>query len=298
MSAGDKKFRKKRLGSYPFISVIFSITLSLLVIGLFGLILIYSSALTKVIQENIEVQVYFDKHITENERIKINKTLAAKDYVLSKNGNPQIRQITKEEAANLFIQETGEDFVEFIGDNPLRDAMIIKIGADYQSPEAMSTIRKEIEEIRGVYEVSYVENLVESISKNLSKIALTLGGIASLLIIVVVILINNTIKLALFSQRFLIRSMQLVGATAGFIKMPFIKRALSYGVVAGLISSSILFGFINYANSRVEELAILHIDQQVYFLMLALVLVGLIVGFTSTYRAVNRYLKMSLDELY
>ncbi len=298
MPSGDKKFRKKKLGSYPFISVIFSITLSLLVIGLFGLILIYSNALTKIIQENIEIQVYLDKHITENERIKISKTISSKEYVLVKDNEPQITLITKKEAAEQFIQETGEDFVEFIGDNPLRDAMIIKIGANYQSPEQMTQIRQEIEGIRGVYEVSYVENLVESINKNLTKIGLILAGIATLLILVVVILINNTIKLALFSQRFLIRSMQLVGATAGFIKAPFLRRALNYGLIAGLAASTLLFGFIKYANSRVQELSVLQTDQHIYILMASLILVGIIVAYTSTYRAVNRYLKMSLDELY
>lgn len=298
MPSGNKKFRKKKLGSYPFISVIFSITLSLLVIGLFGLILIYSTALTKVIQENIEIQVYLDKHITENERIKINKTISSQDYVLLKNNVPQITEITKEEAAKIFIQETGEDFVEFIGDNPLRDAMIIKIGQDFQSPEQMAEIRQELEAIRGVYEVSYVENLIESINRNLSKIALTLGGIATLLILVVIILINNTIKLALFSQRFLIRSMQLVGATAGFIKSPFLRRALNYGLMAGLIASASLFGFVHYANSRIEELSLLQTDQYIYTLMASLIFIGIIVGYTSTWRAVNRYLKMSLDELY
>ncbi len=298
MSSGEKKFRKKKLGSYPFISVILSITLSLLVIGLFGLILIYSTALTKVIQENIEIQVYLDKHITENERIKINKTISSQDYVLLKDNVPQITEITKEEAAKIFIQETGEDFVEFIGDNPLRDAMIIKIGPDFQSPDQMAEIRQEIETIRGVYEVSYVENLIESINGNLSKIALTLGGIATLLILVVIILINNTIKLALFSQRFLIRSMQLVGATASFIKSPFLQRALNYGLMAGLIASVFLFGFVHYANSRIEELAVIQTDQHVYILMASLILTGIIVGYASTWRAVNRYLKMSLDELY
>ena len=298
MPSGEKKFRKKKLGSYPFISVIFSITLSLLVIGLFGLILIYSTALKQVIQENIEIQVFLDKHITENERIKISKTISSREYVLKKDEKPQITEVTKDEAAKSFIAETGEDFVEFIGDNPLRDAIIIKIGTDYQTPEKMADIRAELEGMRGVYEVSYVENLIESINNNLSKIALTLGGIAVLLILVVVILINNTIKLALFSQRFLIRSMQLVGATAGFIKGPFLRRALNYGLAAGLIASAALFGFVYYANSRIEELSLLDTDKHVYILMASLIVIGLLVGYSSTWRAVNRYLKMSLDELY
>jgi len=298
MPPGEKKLRKKTLGSYPLLSVVFSITLSLLVIGLFGLILIYSNALTIIIQENIEIQVYLDKRITLNEKIKINKTLSSKDFVLIKDSEPQITVITKEEAAKQLIQETGEDFVAFIGENPLRDAMIIKVHKDYQESEKMIAIKEEIEGISGVFEVTYVENLVENINSNLTKIGLILGSIAGLLILVVVILINNTIKLALFSQRFLIRSMQLVGATTAFIKAPFLRRAINYGVLAGLLASIMLFGAVQYANSRIEELAQLQNSNYILALMIALVFLGVLVGFISTYRAVSRYLKMSLDELY
>lgn len=298
MPGAEKKFRKKKLGSYPLLSVVFSISLSLFVIGLFGLILIYGNALTSAIQENIEVQVYLDKYITDSERIKINKTLSSKEFVLIKDSGPQISVITKEEAAKKFIQETGEDFVEFIGENPLRDAMIIKIAKDYQSGEQMAAIRNEIEQIRGVFEVTYVESLVENINDNLAKIAMVLAGVAVLLLLVVVILINNTIKLALFSQRFLIRSMQLVGATAGFIKAPFLKRAINYGLLAGLVSSLVLYILLQYANSRVEELQMLQDDNYIFILMSSLIVIGMVVGFVSTFRAMNRYLKMSLDELY
>jgi cell division transport system permease protein len=298
MSSAERKLRKKKLGSYPFLSVVFSITLSLLVIGLFGVILIYSNALTKLIQENIEIQVFLNKSITESERIKISKTLSSKPYVLTKDSEPQVSLITKEQAAEKFIRDTGEDFVEFIGENPLRDALTLKIAPDYHEKEQMLAIRSEIEAERGVYEVSYVENMVESVSNNLAKIGLMLSGIAILLILVVVVLINNTIKLALFSQRFLIRSMQLVGATSGFIKGPFIKRAANYGFVAGIIASAILYGILEYANTKISDLAMLNNDQQILALMISLILIGVLVGLLSTFRAVNRYLKMSLDELY
>lgn len=298
MPSGDNRYRKKKLGNYPLTSVVFSITLSLLVIGLFGLILIYSNSLTNIVQENVEIQIYLNKGITESEKIKINKTISSQDYVLTRDSEPQITLITKEEAAKEFIQETGEDFLEFIGENPLRDALIVKIDKEYQDPEKMEEIKTEIESIRGVFEATYVESLVENINSNLTKIGLILGGIALLLLLVVVILINNTIKLALFSQRFLIRSMQLVGATSSFIKWPFLRRSINYGILAGLIASFSLFGVLQYANARVEDLSSISNQNHILILMIALVFIGAIVGFTSTYRAVNRYLKMSLDELY
>ncbi len=298
MTASKKKFKKKKLGNYPFLSVIFSISISLFVIGLFGLLLMYGNGLTNLIRENIEIQVFLNKQITENERIKISKTLSSKEYVLLKEDIPQITLITKENAAAEFIEETGEDFIEFIGENPLRDALIIRIKPEYHTTEKMAEIKKEIESERGVFEVAYVENLVESINSNLAKVGALLAGFAALLITIVAILINNTIKLALFSQRFLIRSMQLVGATDSFIKKPFLLRAINYGFLSGAVASILLFALMRYASNRIEDLKLLQDNQQLLFLMALLLLLGVLIGFTSTYRAINKYLKMSLDDLY
>ena len=150
----------------------------------------------------------------------------------------------------------------------------------------------------GVYEVLYVESLIESINSNIQKISLVLLSFAVILVLVVIILINNTIKLALFSQRFLIRSMQLVGATSFFIQRPFLNRAAWQGVVSGLIASALLFALMQYAYHEVTELQLLRDDEQTYILMAALVVIGLIIGFLSSYRAIRKYLRLSLDELY
>ncbi|WP_416866171.1 MAG: cell division protein FtsX [Imperialibacter sp.] len=298
MATYEKKVRKKKkLGSYPFVSVVFSISLALFVLGLFGVFFLLTNNLTRFIQDNIEVQVYLNKNVTESEKIQLQKTLADKDYVAKKEGS-QVVLISKEEAAKEFIKETGEDFTQFIGDNPLRDLIILKITPDYQSTEKLTQIKSELESIRGVFEVVYLDNLVESINKNLTKIGLVLIGFSAILLLVVVILINNTIKLALFSQRFLIRSMQLVGATAGFIQKPFLMRATLYGLLSAIIAGAGLFVLLKYANSKIENLADLQRTDELLILFGSLLLVGMLVGFGSTYRAINKYLKMSLDELY
>ncbi|CAD5257998.1 MULTISPECIES: ABC transporter permease [unclassified Imperialibacter] len=298
MATYEKKVRKKKkLGSYPFVSVVFSISLALFVLGLFGVFFLLTNNLTSFIQDNIEVQVYLNKNVTESEKIQLQKTLADKDYVAKKEGS-HVVLISKEEAAKEFIKETGEDFTQFIGDNPLRDLIILKITPDYQSTEKLAQIKSELESIRGVFEVVYLDNLVESINKNLTKIGLVLIGFSAILLLVVIILINNTIKLALFSQRFLIRSMQLVGATAGFIQKPFLMRATFYGLLSAIIASVGLFVLLKYANSKIENLADLQRTDEVMILFGSLLLVGMLVGFGSTYRAINKYLKMSLDELY
>lgn len=299
MATADKKFRKKKkLGSYPFISVVFSISLALFVLGLFGVFFLLTSNLTRKIKDNIEMQVYLNKNVTESEKIQIQKTLADKPYVSRKDNTPLVQFISREQAAKEFMEETGEDFKQFIGDNPLRDAIIIKIAHDHQESEKLAAIKSEIENIRGVFEVVYLDNLVDSINKNLTKISFVLMGFAAILFLAVAILINNTIKLALFSQRFLIRSMQLVGATAGFIQRPFLWRATWYGLLAGVIASACLYGLLQYGNSQVEDLASLQNPRELLILAACLLIIGTLVGFASTYRAIKKYLKMSLDELY
>ncbi len=295
----EKKPRKRRkLGSYPFVSVVFSITVALLVLGLFGWILLHSSRLGTQIQENIELQVYLNKNISNSDINKIKTTVSTKSYILQKNSEPQVKLITKEAAAQEFMKATGEDFTNFLGDNPLRDLLAIKVLGGYQSVDSLNMIKAEIEKIRGVYEVEYEESLVESINQNLTKIGFILIGIAFFALLVVIILINNTIKLALFSQRFLIRSMQLVGATSSFIQRPFLYRSMFYGFLAGIFACGIIYGFTMYMNSIIEGLAELQ-DTTGFLILFSLILfMGIIVGYFSSLRAIRKYLKMSLDELY
>lgn len=295
----EQKTRKKRkLGSYPFVSVTFSITLALFVIGIFGLLALHANKLTTIIQENIELQVFLKKQITSGEINRINRTIGAKPYVLQREGSPLVKLITREEAAEQFIKDTGEDFKEFLGDNPLRDVLVVNVKPEYQASDSLQVIQQEIERMGGVYEVSYVKSLVESINKNLTKIGAILIGFFLILLLVVVILINNTIKLALFSQRFLIRSMQLVGATSGFIRKPFLMRSVWYGLLAGVFASALLVGVLSIANNKIEDLQQLQEIESLGILFLALILLGVLVGFFSTYRAIKKYLTMSLDELY
>ncbi|SNT26439.1 cell division transport system permease protein [Ekhidna lutea] len=294
----EKKTRKKRkLGSYPFASVVFSITVALLVLGLFGWLLLHSSRLGTRIQESVEIQVYLNKNLSQSDITKIRTAITSKPYVLVKE-EPQIRLITKEEAAKQFVEATGEDFKDFLGDNPLRDLFAVNLKGSYQSLDSLNLIKAEIEKFRGVFEVEYEESLIESINQNLTKIGFILLGIAIFALLVVIILINNTIKLALFSQRFLIRSMQLVGATSKFIQRPFLFRSMFYGLLAGILACGIIYGFTVYMNSIIEGLSELQ-DTKGFLMLFSLILImGIIVGYFSSLRAIRKYLKMSLDELY
>lgn len=290
------KFRKKKLGSYPFVSVVFSITLALFVIGVFGALVIYSKELERTVRENIKVQVYLKNQLTPEQTKQIEKALTAKSFV-SKGGDA-IKFISKEEAAKKFIQETGEDFKKFLGENPLRNAFLVRIDPAFQDTTLLKKVKKEAEQIAGVFQVDYVPLVVSSINQNITKIGLIVMALVSLLLVTIVLLINNTIRLALFSQRFLIRSMQLVGANRWFIQKPFLLRAVLHGIIAGLVASGLLMILLSLATRRIEELTLIQNTDRLFLLMSSLILMGMVVAVTSTYRAVAKYLNLSLDELY
>ncbi len=291
--------KKRKLGSYPFLSVVFSISIALFIIGLLGLLVLHSQKLTQLIKENIEIQVYLKKEVSKSELTQIQHFLEQANYISKgEEGQPQIVFISKEQAARNFIAETGEDFAAFLGDNPLRDAFTIHINEDFQSEKKMASIKNQLMKRPGIFEVIYVNELIDIINKNIRNISLILAGFASILIVVVIILINNTIKLALFTQRFLIRSMQLVGATNGFIRRPFIFRSMRHGLLSGFLASTALYGISEYAYTRIEDLILLKDANHLYILSGILLLLGAFLGFFSSLRSVNKYLKLSLEELY
>jgi cell division transport system permease protein len=296
MSTAPKfKIRKKKLGSYPYVSVVLSITLVLIFIGAFGCLLIYSKELERVVRENVKIQVYLKSQITEVERKKIEKVLAAKPYMVK---SSTLQFVSKEEAAKQFIEETGEDFKKFLGENPLRDAYLMNIDPAFHDKAKLVAVKNEVEKIPGVFEVYYIESLIESINQNVTKIGLIMIGLATLLLVTVILLINNTLRLALFSQRFLIRSMQLVGARHWFIQRPFLSRAALHGLVAGVLASLALVGLLAFANKHVTDLAVIQNTKRLLFLFGSLLLGGIIISVAGTFRAVHTYLKLSLDELY
>jgi cell division transport system permease protein len=296
--AKKKSIKKKKLGNYPHTMVVFSISLALFVIGLFGLLLIHASKLSEKVKENIEMQVYLDHKLTEVQLARMKKVFESKSYVAFQNDTAQVRFFSKEEGAKAFLEDTGEDFTAFLGDNPLRDAFILRINADNATSAQLKGIKNDLQGVDGVHEVQYVESLIESINSNIQKASIILIAFAGILVLVVTILINNTIKLALYSQRFLIRSMQLVGATYYFIQRPFLNRAIWQGFMSGILASLLLYALMQYAYLKLPELKLLQNEEQTYILMGALVIVGSVIGFFSSYRAVRKYLGMSLDELY
>ncbi|MEQ8359146.1 MAG: permease-like cell division protein FtsX [Cytophagales bacterium] len=298
MTNKSKTKKKIRLGSYPALSVMTGITLALLILGAFGIILVHAGKFSQIVRENVEIQVYLHKTVTENQRSKIKQELLSKAFLAVKENQPAIQFISKEDAAQSFIDDTGEDFFSILDNNPLHDAFIINVKPEYIEEAKMKRIKKDLEEISGVFEAHYVENLVNDINSNIQKAGIILFVLFLLFLFTSVILINNTIKLALFSQRFLIRSMQLVGAKPWFIQRPFLLRASLHGLFSGLIASLLIIVLLYYSYREIEDLKMLYDQESLIIVFSSILIVGMVIGFSSSFRAINKYLKMSLDELY
>ena len=294
------KKRKKILGSYPYTTVIFSITLSLTVIGLFGLILINAQSIKAIINNQLgEVQIYVHNHISDSLSNSFKSELYSKNYIsLKSSGKPTIEFISREKAKNEYIRQTGQDFTKIIDENPLRASYIIHIAEEHTDSLSMDYIIKDLNASPAVYEVIYEAALLQKVNRNIRNAGLILAGFAILLTLVTVFLINNTIKLALYSQRFLIRSMQLVGAKPFFIQKPFIYRAMMHGAIGGVLASGLLFGLQQYAFVTIQDLQKLYMPEKTYILYGTLIFTGTLIGFISSFRSVRKYMYMSLDDLY
>ena len=292
-----KKIAKKKFGNFPFVSVIFSVTLSLLLLGLFSFFLSSSFNVKNYLESNTEINIYLNKKISSSQIEQIKRTLYTKEYSLT-NTESTLNYVSSEEAAKNFQSEIGEDFVDFLGNNPLRDLIILKINSDYFDLERLNIIESDILKIPGVYQVEYSKELIDNINKNVANISFVFIGLFLILLIISVILINNTLRIALFSQRFLIRSMQLVGATANYILRPFIFRGMVYGLIAGIISSGLLYVIIDIADRRISNLELVISLEQLGVIFISLIFTGIIMVILSTYSAVSKYLNSTLDELY
>lgn len=288
----SKKFRgqKKTHGSYPALNVIFSISTALFLVGLFILFSIAAHRLISHLKQGVEVQVFLEKGLSAEDINTVKKALMQKPYIVQSS----LVFISKEEAAKKMIEETGEDFVKFVGENPLRDAFSFNLAQDVKLNEEL----EEIEHIPGIFEVHDSQVFIERIQSNIQKAGFVIIGLVVVFVITVIFLIHNAIRLALFSQRFLIRSMQLVGATDFFIKKPFLLRAAFHGLLGGLIASCILGGVYWFVSTFIQDITLLLSILSLVSVGILLIFLGSFICYLSALYAVNKYLKMTLDELY
>ena len=286
----NKSLNRRILSSSA--SVVISLSLVLFVVGLLGLVLINAQRLSDYVKENVGFTIILKDGINEIETLKFQKILDASEF--AKNTT----FITKEEATQNLKADLGEDFVEFLGYSPLLASIDVKLNADYANTDSLQLITNELIENNNVFEVYYQEDLVEKLNSNVNKLSLFLLAFCILLFFIAFILINNTIRLSVYSKRFIIRTMRLVGATNNFIQKPFISKGIYQGIYSSIIAIFMLIGAIQLVQTdtanmlNIDDLKIIGI---VFFLIFTS---GLFISLFSTYFAVRKFIKLNEHELY
>lgn len=291
MARQEDKIIGRRLRS-SYISTVMSITLVLFVLGLLGLIILQAQQLSERVRESIIVSVFLDDDATDSE---INSFRTELEALPSVN---ETRYISRDEAAEELMNELGEDFVEFLGYNPLSALFQVSLKAAYTNPDSLLFFEETVGQHTIVTDVDYQKSLVHLVNENVRRIGIGLLAFSLLLLIIAFALINNTIRLSVFSKRFLIKSMQLVGATQTFIRRPFIIRGVMQGVIGAAITIVLLMLTLYAGQRQVPEIAMFYDFRMLVILFAGVLLLGIIISWISTYFAVRKYLKIKTDHLY
>jgi cell division transport system permease protein len=291
MAARPDRFNRRRLRS-SYASVVVSISLVLFLLGVLGLLLLNAGQVAKMVKERFAVQVILSEDIPELDRMTMQKELALANYVKS------VRFVPKEEAAQELAHQLEEDFVQFLGYNPLQDAFDLRLNAAYVTPAQLVLIERDLDALEYVDDVLYDKPLLELMSENIRRVGIGLLFGSALLLLISIALINSSIRLAIYSRRFLIKTMQLVGATPGFIRRPFLQRGLLHGLLGAIVASAMLGGLLSLLFEQLPDLQqILH-PLHYLITFVALLLTGLFISWICTYFAVRRYLSLKTDQLY
>ncbi|MEX8547432.1 MAG: cell division protein FtsX [Mucilaginibacter sp.] len=275
-----------------YISTVISIAMVLLMVGLLGLILVHARKLSNYVKENIVLNVYVDDVAKETDIFQLQKQLGV---------NPQIKQtqyVPKEIAARNLQKDLGEDAIKFLGYNVLPSSIDIYMKAEYANNANITKLKAQLLKNPLVKEVRYQESMVDMMNKNIYSISIVVLSFAGIFLIVSIALINNTISLAIYSQRFLIKSMQLVGATKSFIRWPFVGFALLHGLLGGFIAIILLVGLLYLGYREIPDLVLLKNYTEFGIIFLGIIGLGMFISGFSTFLAVNKFLRLKLYDLY
>lgn len=275
-----------------YVSTVVSIALVLYVLGLLGLVVFHARKLSDYVKENIGFSVILLDNAREADVIQLQKSLDATPSVKS------TEYISREKAAQMLMEDLGEDFVSFLGYNPLSPSIEVKLRADYANPDSLAVFEKKLMGNEVVQEVYYPKSLVHLVNENVKRIGVVLLVFSIFLFIISFSLINNTIRLSVFARRFLIKSMQLVGATQSFIRRPFVTQGVVQGMAGSMVAIVLLMLTLYFSQKSIPEL--IDFQDVVLYLLLfgGVMLIGIIISWISTWFAVKKYLKIKTDSLY
>ncbi len=274
------------------VTVVISLALVLFMLGLLGLVIINAKKLSNHIKENVGFQVVLKDTTTQAELDVLKQELSSSVYC------KQVDYISKDVAAQKLQKDLGEDFITFLGYNPLLSSLDVKLNADYASIDSLASFEKTILQKHFVKEVIYHKDMIKQVNDNAQVISLYILIFSGLLLVVAIALINNTIRLSIYAKRFLIRTMYLVGATQGFICKPFIFKGIRQGVIAGLLAGFLLAGFLVLSTSYIPDLLQLQDPNLLAALFGGVVLLGVLISGLSAALSVSRYLRLKTDDLY
>lgn len=290
MAPESKMVRKTQRTSM--VSTVLSISLVLFMLGLLGLLLFHANRIADYVKENIELNVMIRPDADSSDIQTLQGRIAGNPIVKSSN------YTSREQAAEQLKTELGEDFISFLGYNPLNASIDVRIKAEFADTLTINQFIGALKGTRGVSEINYQPSLVQEINRNLRTLTWVLLGFSALLFIVSVALINNTIRLSLYARRLLIKSMLLVGATKGFIRKPFLMRGFLNGVLGGIISLILLVVVVYVVTNRLPELAVVQDYTVMGIIGAGLVLIGILLSLFCTLFAVNKYLRLRSEELF
>lgn len=292
MSSKQERSYQRRL-RVSYLTTVVSITLVLFVLGVLGYLILNAKKVSDHVKENIGLSIIMKDGVKESDIIKLQKSLDRKIYI------KETEYISKEDAAKSLQEDLGEDFISFLGYNPLEPSIEVRVKADWANSDSLAIIKQQlIKSNSGIKEIQYQETLVQSINDNIAKISLIIIGFSILLLITALALINNTIRLSVYSRRFIIRSMQLVGATESFIRKPFIHKGIGQGFISALIANILIFCMLWIGQKEIPELFNLKEVEIIGVLFLLVIVFGILITWASNYLAVRKYLRINIDNLY
>ena len=291
MARSIDSFNKRRLLTSYF-SVIVSITLVLFLLGFFGFLVFSTKKLANHFKEQVTVTILIKDEAKSADIAQLQKTLSVASFVKS------LRFISKDEAAETFSKDIREDFVSFIGTNPLQNVIDLSLKADYAEPDRMAEIKRELEQNSFVSEVVYDQSLVALIHENVNRIGLITLVFSALFTFVSVLLINASIRLSIYSKRFIIKTMQLVGATRSFIRRPFIRTNVRLGILSAFLAILLFYGALLAIVKSYPEFSILLDNTILCIVFIGILAMGILISWLSTYFATQRFLNLNTNDLY
>ncbi|MDN3491827.1 cell division protein FtsX [Winogradskyella bathintestinalis] len=289
-SSFDKYQKRKLISSY--VSVVISIALVLFLLGCLGLLVINSKKVADHFKEQVVITIYLNDTAKEVEVNQLKKSLAMADYT------KDALYVSKEEAAAFMKAETGEDFMDFVGYNPLKNSIDVHLKADFVNTEQLTEITEGLSNKTFIEEIRYDNDLVELMNDNVKKITFWVLIISGLFTLIAVLLINSSIRLAVYSKRFIIKTMQMVGATKRFIRKPFVWKSVQLGIIGALVAMGGMAVVLYYLDITFPELELLRNTISIVALFTGIFLLGILITWISTFIATQRFLNLKTDQLY